>query len=519
MYIAGRRRIFPWLYFFLGSSGLISFLQAQNVGIGAPTPTARFQIHVPAGYTSPLFKVTKQGVAAPFLIVGPTGNVGIGLNSPAQALDVSGNVQFSGALMPGGNAGAPGQVLVSQGAGTAPQWQPLITGDSVCSTAMNNYLQKWTGTKLCNSIIYDDGARLGIGTSTPDPSALVDMSTTTGGLLIPRLTTAQRNAITSPAHGLIILNIDNFCLEAYDAVTSQWYPISCPRNCIPPSCAAGSITGPRYTCSGDVVYYTAPSGCSGTRNNWTVPSGWTIVSGQGTDTLVVQAGTASGTITVSACNQCGCGAPSSFTVSSGTLPSCCPGTGVVATSYSVQQGTYSWATIPSPTCITLGDDQVSGAITLPFPFKFYGTTYNQIYISSNGFITFLAGQPSGCCSGQCIPTGSTPNGLIAGFWEDLNPSAGGTICYGTVGTAPRRVFIVQFSNVPHFGSSTATASFQIKLFECDMHIEIHCQNCISDGGNHTQGIENAAGTQAAYAPGRRCTGFSRTNDSIVFWPN
>ncbi len=35
--------------------------------------------------------------------------------------------------------------------------------DSVCGTAMNNYVQKWTGTKLCNSIIYDDGIKVGIG--------------------------------------------------------------------------------------------------------------------------------------------------------------------------------------------------------------------------------------------------------------------------------------------------------------------------------------------------------------------
>lgn len=50
-------------------------------------------------------------------------NVGVGTAAPAQRLDVSGNVQFSGSLMPGGNAGTSGQILTSQGAGLPPTWQ------------------------------------------------------------------------------------------------------------------------------------------------------------------------------------------------------------------------------------------------------------------------------------------------------------------------------------------------------------------------------------------------------------
>lgn len=42
--------------------------------------------------------------------------------------------------------------------------------------------------------------------STPDPSAMLDIKSTTKGLLIPSMTTTQRNAIVSPAEGLIIYN-------------------------------------------------------------------------------------------------------------------------------------------------------------------------------------------------------------------------------------------------------------------------------------------------------------------------
>ena len=47
---------------------------------------------------------------------------------------------------------------------------------------------------------------VGIGTTTPDNSAALDVSSTTKGMLIPRMTTAQRNAIPAAADGLLIYN-------------------------------------------------------------------------------------------------------------------------------------------------------------------------------------------------------------------------------------------------------------------------------------------------------------------------
>ena len=49
----------------------------------------------------------------------------------------------------------------------------------------------------------------GIGTITPDASALLEIKSTTKGMLVPRMTLVQRNAIISPATGLIIYQTDN----------------------------------------------------------------------------------------------------------------------------------------------------------------------------------------------------------------------------------------------------------------------------------------------------------------------
>ena len=49
---------------------------------------------------------------------------------------------------------------------------------------------------------------VGIGTSKPDPSAVLDINSSTKGLLIPRMSLNQRNSITDPAQGLMIYQTD-----------------------------------------------------------------------------------------------------------------------------------------------------------------------------------------------------------------------------------------------------------------------------------------------------------------------
>lgn len=52
---------------------------------------------------------------------------------------------------------------------------------------------------------------VGIGTNTPNTSALLDVTATNRGVLVPRVTNAQMNAIASPANGLLVYNTDSSC--------------------------------------------------------------------------------------------------------------------------------------------------------------------------------------------------------------------------------------------------------------------------------------------------------------------
>ena len=59
---------------------------------------------------------------------------------------------------------------------------------------------------FCTTGVY--AQNVGVGTSSPDNSAKLDVSATDGGLLIPRMTEVQRDAISSPATGLMIFQTD-----------------------------------------------------------------------------------------------------------------------------------------------------------------------------------------------------------------------------------------------------------------------------------------------------------------------
>ncbi|MBX3242385.1 MAG: tail fiber protein [Chitinophagaceae bacterium] len=72
-------------------------------------------------------------------------------------------------------------------------------------------------------------AQVGIGTTTPDPSASLHVAAADKGMLVPRLTESQRSNISSPATGLFIYQTDNvpgFYFNAGTPGTPDWVKIS-----------------------------------------------------------------------------------------------------------------------------------------------------------------------------------------------------------------------------------------------------------------------------------------------------
>ena len=89
----------------------------------------------------------------------PNGNVGIGTANPGAKLQVNGQVKITG-----GTPGA-GKVLTSDASGLG-SWQTPSTG--LNGSGVTNYVSKFTGAStLGNSIIFDNGTNVGIGTAGP----------------------------------------------------------------------------------------------------------------------------------------------------------------------------------------------------------------------------------------------------------------------------------------------------------------------------------------------------------------
>lgn len=65
-----------------------------------------------------------------------------------------------------------------------------------------------------------DNGRIGIGTSTPNTSSILDITSTSAGILMPRMTSVQMNATATPAAGLQVYNTNENCTFLYNG--SNW---------------------------------------------------------------------------------------------------------------------------------------------------------------------------------------------------------------------------------------------------------------------------------------------------------
>lgn len=159
---------------------ITQFSFAQNVGIGTTIPNPSAQLDVTS---------TTKGLLIPRMTLGERTHI----FAPATGLMVYETTSNSFWFY-------NGSVWSQIGAGGASPW-----------------------TLSVNDIYNNNPGNIGIGTSTPNSKAILDISSTNKGLLIPSMTTTQRLAISSPPNGLLVYDTEKNEINQYTG--SNWSAI------------------------------------------------------------------------------------------------------------------------------------------------------------------------------------------------------------------------------------------------------------------------------------------------------
>jgi|SRR5579871_219096 len=168
--------------------------------------------------------------------------------------------------------------------------------------------------------------------------------------------------------------------------------------------------------------------------------------------------------------------------------------------YTATNAIYSYIDISATGTNVLAGltDNFAGPISLGFPFVFYGTTYTQVYLSSDGALTFTAGTAdfNNVDFQYWAPPGDMP--MIAPMWDSLSTPNG--IYYQTIGSPGNEEFVYQFFDGAYCCNPvTPSLNFEAILFQGTNRIEFQYQNVVTgdpvnDYGNYaTIGIRNTGG--------------------------
>ena len=232
-----------------------------------------------------------------------------------------------------------------------------------------------------------------------DPSAMLDINSTSQGLLIPRMTTAGRNTIASPVESLLIYNTDIHCFEAF--YNGAWVHFGCLGGACQLPALPGSISGDNPVCQNQRGVNYSVINKSGVTYDWTYSgTGLTITSGNGNNSINADfsASATAGTLTCTPSNACGNGTASTIDIAFATAPyaptadgtTICSGltTNLMATA---PGGTYKWFDAESGgTLLSTGNYFTTPALTSTTTFYVQTTIFGCTSLRTAVTVTITA---------------------------------------------------------------------------------------------------------------------------------
>jgi len=187
----------------------VNYNPTEQFSVGLTTDMVGIGIHLSNGQTADAFQINSFGNTGGNLFkVNKDGYVGIGTTSPVTPFHIHADPAVNGLFAAD---------LVSSISGTQNLFRFGTNGFTstifaVKATASVVSFSSWDNN---NVIVLNNSGNVGIGATSIDASAKFQIDSTTQGALLPRMTTTQRDAIPSPATGLLIFNTTTKKLDYY----------------------------------------------------------------------------------------------------------------------------------------------------------------------------------------------------------------------------------------------------------------------------------------------------------------
>jgi hypothetical protein len=162
------------------------------------------------------------------------------------------------------------------------------------------------------------------------------------------------------------------------------------------------------------------------------------------------------------------------------------------TNYAWATSTGTFTTLTSPTNPSLSsgtvDEGFFNSIPIGFDFWYMGTRYTTVSASTNGWLTLGASITDAAYTND-LSAGGAPRPVIAPLWDDLSIALATNVSYKLTGSAPSRVFTIQYLNLRwDYTETAAVSSFQANLYESTGKVEFIYRSDADAGTARTANI-------------------------------
>jgi GEVED domain len=173
------------------------------------------------------------------------------------------------------------------------------------------------------------------------------------------------------------------------------------------------------------------------------------------------------------------------------------GANAQVTSYAFSQSSGAYVPLSGARTIlgTLGIDDNTYNVALPFTFTFNGTPMTSVWVSANGYVAFTTADPGTGTRAVISSTTAMTAGAVGGYSRDLQGNATtGELSWETVGTE----WVAQWKDFRNFGGTTQNYNFQVRLNSVGSAVSVVYGSCALTTGTTTGQVGLRGPTNATF---------------------